>query len=131
MTMQPPSSVEPVEDLLAERAAVEQARAFARQRLERAREVGLLQHEARLHGAGARGVDARPFRMQRLVAREFAGDGLHFLEVEFDQLEAVARDGDRRREEFRQLLLAVRAVQFAPAGEIARCADRQRAALEL
>ncbi len=50
--------IQPVEDLLAERAAIEQARPFGRQRLERAREIGLLQHEACGDRALACGIDA-------------------------------------------------------------------------
>ena len=122
---------QPVENPLPERAAVEQARPFGSQCFQSAGEVGLLQHEARLHRAGACGVDARPFGMQGLVARKLAGHALDFFEVELDELEAVTRDGDCGGKQLRQLLLAVRLVEFAPAREIARRTDRHGATLEL
>jgi hypothetical protein len=76
-------------------------------------------------------IGARPFGIERGLATQLRCGAAELFYVEFDQAEAVARDGDRRGEQFRQLLAAVSAHHLAPAGEIAGRADGDRAAQDL
>ena len=91
---------QPLDHLLAERAAIHQAGSFGRQRLQRPGEVGLLQHGAQRRPPAAQALEigARPFGIERRMAAQLRRRAPHLLDVEFDQAEAVAGDGDRRRE---------------------------------
>jgi len=113
--------LQPLDQFLAERAAIHQRRAVAGERLQGGGQVGLSQHgaERRLAAADSVEIDAAPFGIELLVAAQFRRDARDFLDVELDQTEAVTRQLDRGREQLGQLLPPVAVDQGAPAGEIA------------
>ena len=125
--------LQPVDQFLAERAAIQRLRSLGRDRLEGLGEIGLLQDRADLRRAALDAVDVVGLegRRQGGVTAEFAAAALELLDVELDHRIAVARDLDRGREQLGELFGAVGADHLAPAAEIARRADGDRSAQKL
>jgi hypothetical protein len=108
------------DDLLAERAAIEQAGTLGGERLEGFGEIRLADDVAQRHRLAGVGLHPLVTEREWFEQRQLLVD---LGDAELRQREAVARQRDRGLQRLAERLLAVAADQLGPAGEISRRRD--------
>ena len=119
------------DDGLPELSAIEQFRPRGGEPLERAGKLRLREHAPGCGLVATAQVVAGELAAQRWITLDGGRMLVDFVDIELDQREAIAREHGRRRQRIAERLLAVRAHELGPAGEIARHAGRQRPARQI